>query len=257
MVVTAHASSRNLPVLNAGKKSAKIISDLKIGVGDDFPDPKGNDTIYALDAPGGEDSDTPTPVFPPARVLLSNGERADYLSEFLRAVGGEVRLNRRHHTDGLQLFAGSRALRTHVRTALLDTGSPAYFIQKKVWMRILACGAASDDGLTHVAQKTWGAFHGAPLLTSSHVRLNIHLGNSRKTGRQPTPPSTVCMVVHANGVPDTTMSIALLLARDSWSHFPVRKYRDVSDTETILTFAESDRDLEKLINPTLSGLIVQ
>ena len=193
-------------------------------MGDNFSYPKGNDTIYAFDAPVGKESDTSTPVFPPARVLLSNGERADYLSEFSRAVGGEVRLNRRHHTAGLQLFAGSRALRTHACTALLDTGSPASFIQKKVWMRMLACGAASEDGLTNVAQKTWGGFHGVPLVTSSHVRLNIHSGNSGKNGRQPTLPSTVCMVVHPHVVPDTAMSTALLLGRESWSHFPVRKY---------------------------------
>ena len=120
-------------------------------MGNDFPDPRGNDTIYALDAPGGEESDTPT-IFPPARVLLSNGERADYLSESLRAVGGEVRLNGRHHTANSQLFAGSRALRTHVCTALLDTGSQASCIRNNFWMRMLAYGAASEDGLTNVAQ---------------------------------------------------------------------------------------------------------
>ena len=84
-----------------------------------------------------------------------------------------MRLNRRHHTAGLQLFAGSRALRTHAYTALLDSGSPAPFIQKKVWMRILACGAASEDGLPNVSQKTLGVFHSLPLVTSSQVRLNI------------------------------------------------------------------------------------
>ena len=31
-----------------------------------------------------------------------------------------------------------------------------------------------------------------------------------------------------------------LLGRDSWSHFPVRKYRDVSRTETIATFLEHE-----------------
>ena len=52
------------------------------------------------------------------------------------------------------------------------------------------------------------------------------------------------MVVHAHVVPDTAMSTALLLGRDSWSQFPVRTYRDISDTETILTFVEPDHDLE-------------
>ena len=46
VVGTAHASSINLPALNAGEQWAKVVSSLKIGVGDDFPDPKGNDTIY-------------------------------------------------------------------------------------------------------------------------------------------------------------------------------------------------------------------
>ena len=112
VVGTADVSSRNLPVLNAGKQSANIISSSKIGGGDDLPDPKGNViiyAIYALDAPARKQSDTPISVFSPARVLLSNGERAHYLSEYSRAVRGETRLNRRHHTVGLQPFAGRRA----------------------------------------------------------------------------------------------------------------------------------------------------
>ena len=36
------------------------------------------------------------------------------------------------------------------------------------------------------------------------------------------------------------MSTAVLLGRDSWSHFPVRKYRDVSKTETVATFLENE-----------------
>ena len=64
-------------------------------------------------------------MFPPARVLLRRGERADFLSEFTRAVGGEVILDRRHHTAGVQLFAGSKTLRTEACKALLDTRRPA------------------------------------------------------------------------------------------------------------------------------------
>ena len=43
--------------------------------------------------------------------------------------------------------------------------------------RMLACGAASEDGLYRVEEKSWGGFHGRPLITSRHVRLNVHLGN--------------------------------------------------------------------------------
>ena len=85
-----------------------------------------------------------------------------------------------------------------------------------------------------------------PLVTFSHVRLNIHSRNNEKTGHQPTPHSTACMVVHAHVVPDTAMSTASLLGPDGWTHFPARKYRSISDTETILTFLEPDRDLEGL-----------
>ena len=114
-------------------------------------------------------------------------------------------------------------MKTHTCTALLDTGSPASFIQEKVWLRMLACGAASEDGLSRVQKKSWGGFHGAPLITSRHVRLNVHLANIGSTSRS----STVCLVVNAHIVPDTAMSTAVLLGRDGWSHFPVRKYRDV------------------------------
>ena len=106
-------------------------------------------------------------------MQLRTRERADFLSEFTRAVGGDVAFDRRHHTAGVQLFAGGKALRTHTCTSFLDTGSPASFIQEKVWLRMLACGAASEDGLTIVDQKTWGGFNGVPLITSSRVRLNI------------------------------------------------------------------------------------
>ena len=155
-------------------------------------------------------------------MQLRTRERADFLSEFTRAVGGDVAFDRRHHTAGVQLFAGGKALRTHTCTAFLDTGSPASFIQEKVWLRMLACGAASEDGLTIVDQKTWGGFNGVPLITSSRVRLNIYLGNSGKHLVPSAKPQTVCLVVYAHLVPDTAMSTAVLLGRDSWSHFPVR-----------------------------------
>ena len=149
-------------------------------------------------------------------------------------------LDRRHHTTEVQLFAGSKALRTHACTALLDTGSPAYFIQEKVWLRMLACGAALEDGLTTVDQKTWGGFHGVPLHTSSHVRLNIQIA-THKNRRSDLSPM-VCMVVHAHIVPPTAMTTAVLLGRDSWPHFPTREYKDTSVSETRVAFVENEND---------------
>ena len=136
-------------------------------------------------------------MFPSSPVRLRRGERADFLSQFTRAVGGDVILNRKKHTTGVHLFAGSKALKTHTCTALLDTGSPASFIQEKVWLRMLACGAASEDGLSRVEEKSWGGFHGTPLITSRHVRLNVHLGNIGSISRS----STVCSVVTRTSYP--------------------------------------------------------
>ena len=96
-------------------------------------------------------------------------------------------LNRKNHMTGVHLFAGSKALKTHTCTAMLDTGSPASFIQETVWLRMVVCGAALEDGLSRVEEKSWGGFHGTPLITSCHARLNVHLGNIGSISR----PSTV------------------------------------------------------------------
>ena len=163
------------------------------------------DTIcaHSLSTPRGIDE--PAPEFPRASARLGRRELSDVLSEFTRAVGGEVTLNRKHHTAGVHLFAGSKALRTIACQALFDTGSPASFIQEKIWLRMVAGGAASDDGLKAFGQTTRGGFHGAPLISCSQVRLNVRLGNGGRLGRS----STVCLVVHAHIVPDSAMSTAL------------------------------------------------
>ena len=89
-------------------------------------------------------------------------------------VCGGVKLDRNCHTADVQLFAGAKALRTQASEALLKIASPASFIQEKVSKRTLACSAASKDGLSSTGQKIWAGFHGVPLISSNHVRLNIH-----------------------------------------------------------------------------------
>ena len=98
---------------------------------------------------------------------------------------------------------------------------------------MLACGDASTDGLTTVGQKSCGGLHEVPLIIPSHVRINIHFGGSVSVGSGSVCPPTVCFVIYAHVVPDTAMSTTVLLGRDSWSHSPVQKYRDVSETETV------------------------
>ena len=102
-------------------------------------------------------------------------------------------------------------------------------------------------------REIWGGFHGTPLITSRHVRLNVQRGNIGSICRS----STVCLVVNAHIVPDTAMSTAALLGRDSWSYFPVRQYRDVSKTETVGTFLENEnaQPVDQHFNQWVNGAV--
>ena len=210
------------------------------------------DRIYMLSS--SEEKALPD-VYPPEQVFLVTGERADYLPEFTRAVGGDVTIKRRGHTARVQQFAGGKATRTFATQALLDTGSPASFLREQVWKRMLASGAASIDGLSEVPVKTWGGFHGVPLKTHQRVRLNLQMWKGGKDAPAKVGSPTAQIATFAYLVPEGVMSHDVLLGRNSLSAFPVRKYRDVSATETIVTFvtkegvAQQDRFSEWKNNP--------
>ena len=136
---TVNASNRSSAFLYADEDTAPEDNNTRnstsIGF---FSDPdRPHVSIHALDSSAREDtSDLSVSVLPPKRVRLCQGEHADSLSEFTRAVGRDIMLDRQHHTTGAQLFAGTKALRMHACTALLDMGSPGYCIQEKVWSRM-------------------------------------------------------------------------------------------------------------------------
>ena len=46
---------------------------------------------------------------------------------------------------------------------------------RKCWLVVLA-----EDGMTDVAPKTWGGFHGVLLITSSYMHLDVQLELLRK-----------------------------------------------------------------------------
>lgn len=77
----------------------------------------------------------------------------------------DARLEAAHDTSFI--FGDSKATKTHARTELLDTGSPATFISKQVWERMIACGATPSDGLSEIPERKWRGFHGIPLITTS------------------------------------------------------------------------------------------
>ena len=138
------------------------------------------------------------------------------------------------------MFAGTRALHTKSCVALLDTGSPASFIRKKVWNDMLGSGAALSDGEVPTQSRRWGGFHGKPLTTSTSVRLRVLLGRKGIICGESTEDTPVQTVVWAQIIPDRVMSYDLLLGRDSWDHFPVRKYRDTNEDETVVAFTAQD-----------------
>lgn len=67
----------------------------------------------------------------PSQTRIKVGERADCQSEFTRAVGGYLSLDRKHHTTRVQTFTGAKTTCTHVHKVLLDTGSRHLLYNKK------------------------------------------------------------------------------------------------------------------------------
>ena len=76
------------------------------------------------------------PTFSRCQEEIESGERADYLPEFTRAVGGEVTQDKRRHAARAQFFGGSKGTRTQNCTVLQDTGSPSSFIHREVWQHV-------------------------------------------------------------------------------------------------------------------------
>ena len=60
--------------------------------------------------------------------------------------------------------------------------------------------------------------------------------NIKQTDQGSVRSPTVFLVVFAQVVTEKAMTVDVLLGRDSWSHFHIRKYRDVSETTTIVAF---------------------
>ena len=119
-------------VSNTTSNALSLNSCSRVQSGDFSNTPGMPDCIHALEASHDQRDNENPAVFPPCQVDIATGERADYLLEFTRAVGGRVKLDKRRHTARAHIFGGSKATRTHACTVLLDTGSPFTFIQSKV-----------------------------------------------------------------------------------------------------------------------------
>ena len=75
-------------MLNSSQQRVEIV---RVSVGIFFSDPELiRDRIFAIQSPVREGPETSAPVLLPSPVRLRRGERADFLSQFTRAVGGDV-----------------------------------------------------------------------------------------------------------------------------------------------------------------------
>lgn len=107
----------------------------------DFSETDSNDdSIFVVDPYRNRFTDcSRCPVFPVSQARIRTGQRADYLTASTEAVAGKVTLSGRHHTAWVAMFSGGKYHRTKAGTVFLDTGSPASFILRKAWKRLLIC----------------------------------------------------------------------------------------------------------------------
>lgn len=65
------------------------------------------------------------------------------------------------------------------------------------------------------------------------MRLNVQVWKGGKTAPRTVGSSLMRIAVYAHVLREETTLHAVLLGRDSWSQFSVRKYRDVTETERL------------------------
>ena len=72
------------------------------------------------------------------------------------------------------------------------------------------------------------------------MRLNVLLGRKGTFSCESSEDTLVRTVVWAHIVPDRVMSYDLLLGRDRWDLFPLRKYRDTNEDEMFVIVTAQD-----------------
>ena len=85
--------------------------------------------------------------------------------------------------------------------ALLETGSPASSIRKKVWNDMLGSGAASSDGEAPTQSRRWGGFPEKPPTASASVQLNVLLGRKGTISCESSDNTSVRPVVGPHSSP--------------------------------------------------------
>ena len=176
---------------------------------------------------------TPSPTHPPdnayvpedhPRVYFSTLARhskadvvAAHLSEFgSDLVSGTALMDDASFTTRIGIHSGVRATRSLMAVALPDSGSPQTFITASCWQHIVNAGAADDHCIT-VSPRVFGGLGSSTAVTvDQSVRLSVQFFDD--TG------PTARLAVWALLVPDGSMSVDVLLGRDSWLRFSTHTY---------------------------------
>ena len=104
--------------------------------------------------------------------------------------------------------------------ALLNSGSPATFINSGAVSTLRALNAISDDYIVDTTTRSWGRFGTSQSLrTSRMIRLSVQFFH----GDQP----LASLAVWAHIVPSNAMQYPILLGRDSSMRFNNRSYRSL------------------------------
>ena len=137
-------------------------------------------------------------------------------------VDGIVTVDDASFTTRVHIHSGPTATTTFPCVALLDTGSPQSFINEGAWRQLQTAGAGTPSSERVSTPRSWGGFGtSAPLRTSRSIRLSVQFLRGDR--------STASLAVWAYIVPESAMSHAVLLGRDSWMRFNSRRYSRPSD----------------------------
>ena len=135
-------------------------------------------------------------------------------------VGGIVTVDDATFTTRVKVHAGP-ATSQYGLAALLDSGSPAIFINSNAGGTLIAMGAVSDKYITRNANRSWGGFGKArSLQTTEMIRLSVQFLH----GDRP----SASLAIWAHIVPANSMQYPILLGRDSFMRFNTRSYRTLA-----------------------------
>ena len=144
-------------------------------------------------------------------VLLAQGPRIDASltpEQGPDLISSVVTMDDATFTTLLSLHSGvSTTSRFHCR-ALLDTGSPKFFVHRGAFDQMVAKGVADASCVRSTTPKTWSGFGSQQLLsTNQQARMTIQFNHNGS----PSASLAVWMYI----VPNETMRCPLLLGRDS------------------------------------------